>query len=158
MRKLFCNNWRKNAPFISNQTEGKEEMSIARVIENIEHEMLDRAIRRGKDCEQCCEKTNRCSSCTCHTSEETKTEERELVFGGTYLHFKGGLYRVCGTAENVGTGQKMVCYESERAPYEHYVRDYEEFMSEVDKQKYPEVKQKYRFELCVEPGRNYAKE
>ena len=29
-----------------------------------------------------------------------------------------------------------------------FIRDYDEFMSKVDKDKYPDIKQEYRFELC----------
>lgn len=74
-------------------------------------------------------------------------KNRELVFGGLYRHFKGKLYCVRGIAEHAETGKKMVCYQAMYPPYKHYVRDYDEFMSEVDRGKYPDAKQKYRFEL-----------
>lgn len=74
-------------------------------------------------------------------------QERELVSGGLCRHFKGKLYNVCGIAENASTGKKMVCYQAMYPPYKHYVRDYDEFVSEVDREKYPDANQKYRFEL-----------
>ena len=66
---------------------------------------------------------------------------------GIYKHFKGDLYLVEDIAIDSETERKVVVY---RALYEDnklYVRDLEMFTSLVDKEKYPDVKQKYRFEL-----------
>lgn len=74
-------------------------------------------------------------------------EERKLITDRLYRHFKGKLYYVHSIAEHTETGKQMVCYQAMYPPYKHYVRDYDEFMSEVDRRKYPDTKQKYRFEL-----------
>lgn len=71
----------------------------------------------------------------------------ELKIGGIYKHFKGDYYLVEGIVIDSETKDEMVLY---RALYEDgimYVRPKSMFLSEVDHEKYPEVKEKYRFEL-----------
>ena len=70
---------------------------------------------------------------------------REIRQGQFYRHFKGGLYQVMAIATHSETKEKMVVYQALYGDYGIYVRPYDMFASEVDHEKYPQVKQVYRF-------------
>ena len=70
---------------------------------------------------------------------------REIRQGQSYRHFKGGLYQVMAIATHSETKEKMVVYQALYGDYGIYVRPYDMFASEVDHEKYPQVKQVYRF-------------
>ena len=70
---------------------------------------------------------------------------REIRQGQFYRHFKGGLYQVMAIATHSETKEKMVVYQALYGDYGIYVRPYDMFTSEVDHEKYPQVKQVYRF-------------
>lgn len=87
------------------------------------------------------------------TKEQLATAEtlRTIKPQRLYRHFKIKLYFVLDIAEHTETGERYVVYKAMYGDYKTYVRPYDMFASEVDHVKYPDVKQKYRFEL-VEDG------
>lgn len=71
----------------------------------------------------------------------------KLVIGGVYKHFKGNLYKVEDVAKNCDTLEEYVVYRAEYGSKDLWIRKKDDFLSKVDHNKYPEVIQKYRFEL-----------
>ncbi len=77
---------------------------------------------------------------------------RNLPLAGEfYRHFKGNLYQVIGTAYDATTMAPLVVYQALYGNYRWYVRTAEEFLSPVDKEKYPDSAVEYRF-TKVNPG------
>ena len=81
---------------------------------------------------------------------------RQIQIGGAYRHFKGFTAKIITIAIHTETGESLVVYEcnGKAVNSNHddgiYARPLEMFLSEVDHTKYPDVKQKYRFELIEE--------
>ena len=79
---------------------------------------------------------------------------QELKIKGIYKHFKGDYYLVEDVAIHSETKEKYVVYRTLYGESTLYIRPYEMFLSEVDHKKYPNVTQKYRFELQDIPSKN----
>ncbi|NLC47944.1 MAG: DUF1653 domain-containing protein [Tenericutes bacterium] len=75
----------------------------------------------------------------------------EVNVGKLYRHFKGNEYKVIAIgydseSNNDEELKKLVIYEDVLDRTKVWVRPYDMFVSKVDKIKYPDVKQEYRFE------------
>ena len=73
-----------------------------------------------------------------------------IQVGSTYRHFKGGIYRIIAIAKNCNDPSKTyVVYRNITDESLVWSREYDEFASKVDKEKYPDAAQEYRFESVL---------
>lgn len=77
-----------------------------------------------------------------HVGDIVRHFKREWVSADTSEY----LYKVLAFASHTETGERLVIYQGMYSPFKICARPYDMFMSEVDREKYPDVKQKYRFE------------
>lgn len=63
-----------------------------------------------------------------------------------YRHFKGNEYQIITVAENSEDGSQMVVYKALYGEGKSYVRPLDMFIEELDREKYPDADQTYRFE------------
>lgn len=88
-------------------------------------------------------------------------ENREFRIGDIIQHFKREyvseisseyIYKIIAFAIHSETEERLVIYQGLYPPYKTCARPYDMFVSEVDREKYPDVKQKYRFEVIKTEG------
>lgn len=72
--------------------------------------------------------------------------DREIQVGEIYRHFKGNRYEIIALGMNADTRENVVIYKALYGEGRVFVRSYAGFVSEVNRKKYPDADQKYRFE------------
>ena len=72
---------------------------------------------------------------------------QELKLKRVYRHFKGDYYLTEDVARDSESGEEYVVYRKLYGDGSLWIRPMAMFLSEVDREKYPECPQKYRFEL-----------
>lgn len=70
----------------------------------------------------------------------------DVIKGKKYKHFKGHIIKVIEIAKHTETEEMMVVYEHQGTNVV-WARPYDMFVSKVDREKYPDVEQEYRFQL-----------
>ena len=78
---------------------------------------------------------------------------RELKLKRVYRHFKGDYYLVEDLARDSETGELCVIYRKLYEDGSLWIRPLSMFLSKVDREKYPDAAQEYRFELQDIPSR-----
>ena len=84
-------------------------------------------------------------------AEENPIPERKLLIGHVYRHFKGGLYRVEDVAKHSETLEEYVVYRKLYGDRSLWIRPMGMFLSPVDREKYPDAMQEFRFEPVEDP-------
>lgn len=74
--------------------------------------------------------------------------QKTVNAGEFYKHFKGQLYQVRALAENSEDNTPMVVYQARYAPFKIW-QTTSTFLEKLDKEKYPDAAQEYRFERII---------
>lgn len=79
--------------------------------------------------------------------DSVNSAPQQIKVGRVYRHFKDKLYLVLDLAQHSETGEQYVVYKALYGDCKTYIRPYLMFASGVDHEKYPDVKQTFRFQL-----------
>lgn len=78
--------------------------------------------------------------------------QRTLQLGRVYRHFRGDYYLAEALASDSETGRPFVVYRKLYGDGSLWLQPLDMFLSPVDKEKYPDAAQEYRFELVEIPS------
>lgn len=68
-----------------------------------------------------------------------------IEVGKKYRHFKGKEYEVIAIGKHSETLEEMVVYKALYGNGDVWIRPLEMFTTKLDKEKYPDIEQEYRF-------------
>ncbi|MDE7424915.1 MAG: DUF1653 domain-containing protein [Lachnospiraceae bacterium] len=71
---------------------------------------------------------------------------QDIKAGDIYRHFQGNLYQIVTVGKHVETLEEYIVYQALYGEFEIYIQKLQEFFAVLDKEKYPEIEQKYCFE------------
>lgn len=88
------------------------------------------------------------------TREENNVLEFTTIFedsenASIFKHFKGNLYKIVTIAKDCENLKEMVVYQGQYEDNPCWVREKEDFFGLLNKEKYPDVDQQYRFEKII---------
>ena len=79
-------------------------------------------------------------------TQQVLAQRYKDMIGRTYRHFKGGMYKVVDIAVHSESSDILVIYRSVDDSTLVWARPLSMFLSEVDRHKYPLVRQRMRFQ------------
>ncbi|MBD5087516.1 MAG: DUF1653 domain-containing protein [Clostridiales bacterium] len=73
-------------------------------------------------------------------------KEQDIKAGDIYRHFQGNLYQIVTVGKHVETLEEYIVYQALYGEFQIYIQKLQDFFAVLDKEKYPEIEQKYCYE------------
>lgn len=71
---------------------------------------------------------------------------QDIKAGDIYRHFQGNLYQIVTVGKHVETLEEYIVYQALYGEFQIYIQKLQDFFADLDKEKYPEIEQKYCYE------------